>query len=78
MSLKVEQKILGCQITDFEPTIYTTGAYLIPLKTIINGIDKYVWVVNEFDNDTFLNGKNCSVNVIADNKNNLIIKLLRE
>ncbi|MFH0924182.1 MAG: hypothetical protein V1872_00885 [bacterium] len=74
MSLKAEQKILGSQITDFEPTVYTTGAHLIPLKIIINGIEKYVWVVNEFDNDTFLDGKNCSVTVIADNKNNLIIQ----
>lgn len=74
MSLKIEQKILGNQITDIEPTVYTTGAHLIPLKTIINGVEKYVWVVNEFDNDTLFNGENCSVNVIANNKNNLIIK----
>lgn len=72
MSLKAEQKLLGSQITNFEPTVYTTGAHLIPLKVIINGIEKYIWVVNEFDNDTFINGENCSVNVIADNKESLI------
>jgi hypothetical protein len=74
MSLKVEQKILGSQITDFTPTVYTIGAHLIPLKVIINGIEKYIWVVNEFDNDTFFDGKNCTVHVIAENKNDLIIQ----
>lgn len=72
MSLKVEQKLLGCQVTDFEPEVYTSGAYLIPLKVIINGLEKYVWVVNEFNGDTILNGENCSVNIIVDKKENLI------
>ena len=73
MSLKVEQRLLNCQVTDFEPTIYTTGAYLIPLKVVFKGIEKYIWVVNEIDNDCFFDGKNCIVNVIADNKKDLII-----
>ena len=44
MSLKIEQILLDEQITDYEPTIYTTGAFLIPLKVIINKKEKYVWV----------------------------------
>jgi len=74
MSLKTEQKLIGTQITEFEPTVYTSGAHLIPLKILINGIEKYIWVVNEFENDTFFHGEICMVNVIADNTNNLIIQ----
>jgi hypothetical protein len=74
MTLKTEQKLIGSQFTEFEPTVYTTGAHLIPLKIIVNGIEKYIWVVNEFNNDIYCDGENCSANVIADNVEELIFQ----
>jgi hypothetical protein len=41
-----------------DPVLYTTGAYIQPFKIIdLNGNEKWVWVVSEFDGDTFLNGE---------------------
>ncbi len=73
MSLKIEQKIIGSQITDFEPTIYTTVAHLIPLKVNINGNEKYIWVVTEFNDDIFFNGEICTPHIIADSKDKLFL-----
>src|SRR3989344_9415094 len=53
MSLKAEQKINGIQVTEFEPRIYTTGAYLVPLKVAGRKHRKYVWAVEEFNNDSY-------------------------
>ena len=41
-----------------EPVLYTTGAYIKPLK-VIDGVgnEKWFWVVSEFDGDTFLEGE---------------------
>ncbi len=72
MSLQIEQRLLDSYFIESEPSVYTTGAHLVPMKILIDGNEKYVWVVTEFDNDTFFDGENCSVNVIADSKNNLI------
>ncbi len=41
-----------------DPVLYTTGAYIQPLKVIDpDGSEKWLWAVNEFDGDTFLNGE---------------------
>jgi len=38
-----------------DPVLYTTGAYIQPLKVIDNkGNEKWFWVVSEFVDDTFL------------------------
>lgn len=73
MSLLTEQKIINTEFTEREPEIFTTGAKLIPVKVDINGIVKYVWVVKEFTDDSYLNGENCSPYVIADCPEKLII-----
>lgn len=40
------------------PVLYTTGAYIQPLKVIDRqGGEKWFWVVSEFDGDTFLDGE---------------------
>lgn len=72
MPLKVEQRLLNHQFTEFEPKIYATGVYLVPMKVNLNGIEKWVWVVEEFDNDSYYNGNSISVNVISDNISDLI------
>jgi hypothetical protein len=41
-----------------EPILFTTGAYIQPLKLIDNmGKEKWFWVIAEFIDDTFLDGK---------------------
>lgn len=41
-----------------DPVLYTTGAYIQPLKVInSDGSEAWFWVVSEFDGDTFLDGE---------------------
>ncbi|MFZ5821113.1 MAG: hypothetical protein ACOYYJ_14560 [Chloroflexota bacterium] len=43
---------------DGDPILYTTGAYIQPLKvTDPGGSEKWFWVVSGFDGDTFLDGE---------------------
>ena len=53
MSLKVEQRLENSFFAKIEPRIYTTGAYLVPMRVVVNGESRYVWVVDEFKDDTF-------------------------
>jgi len=71
MSLKVEQKIIGTQFTEFEPRIYSTGVHLVPMKINVEGKEKFIWVAEEFENDTFFDGKNISPRVISNNMREL-------
>lgn len=65
MSLKIEQRIIGKQITEFEPRIYSTGVHLIPLMAILNGVEKFIWVADEFSDETFFDGQIISANVLS-------------
>lgn len=65
MSLKIEQRITGNQITEFEPRIYSTGVHLIPMKVELNGKEKFIWVADEFNDDTFIDGKNISPKILS-------------
>ena len=56
MSLKVEQKLRNCQFTEGQPRIYSTGVYLVPMKISIRGIDQFVWVADDFYDDSFNSG----------------------
>ncbi|MBU1153226.1 hypothetical protein KKB84_04550, partial [bacterium] len=47
-SLKIEQKLDENTFAESKPRIFTTGAFLVPLEIIKNGIKRYVWVVDEF------------------------------
>ena len=72
MSLKVEQRLDKFFFTEFQPKIYTMGAHLVPMKIIKGKEERYCWVVLEFDDDTYLDGKLCSPTVYADSSENLI------
>ena len=50
-------------------TIYTTGAFCQPVK--INGV--FRWVVTEFNDDTFRDGKYVDIKESADSEDGLII-----
>lgn len=65
----IEQKLLGHQITESEPAIYSTGVYLVPMKVMINNSNKYLWVASEFNDDSYIIGDTvqaCSPKIIAD------------
>ncbi|GAB1431274.1 hypothetical protein MASR2M18_21090 [Ignavibacteria bacterium] len=74
MSLKIEQRIIGNQITEFEPRIYSTGVHLIPMKVELNGKEKFIWVADEFEEETFINGKNISPNIISEKIEEMFIE----
>lgn len=74
MSLIIEQRINGNQITEFEPRIYSTGVLLVPMKVEINGNEKFIWVADEFADDTFFEGKNISAKVFSNKLEEMFVK----
>ena len=74
MSLKVEQRLDDFFIAESEPKIYTTGAHLVPLELVQGKKKRYVWVVDEFYDDTYFDGDKCSPNVYANTIENLFNK----
>lgn len=72
MSLKVEQRLLGCQVSELEPRVYAQGVYLVPMQVAINGQKMWVWVADEFDEEVYFNSNNASANVLADTIKNLL------
>ncbi len=44
-----------------EPKLYTTGAFLVPMKIKNAERARYVWVVSDFNDDTFHDGELCAV-----------------
>ena len=74
MSLKTEQILSNFQFTERQPRIYSDGVHLVPMKIKINGIDKFIWVADKFNNDSFdFNGNNISPKVIADSIDDLYV-----
>jgi hypothetical protein len=73
-NLQIEQCLKDCKFTEDALRIYATGAYLIPMKISIKGIDHFIWVADDFNDDVFdTKGNNISVKVIADTVENLYI-----
>ena len=73
MSLKIEQKLDENTFTESGPRIFTTGAFLVPMELTKNGEKRFIWVVDEFDDDTYNdNGILCSPNLYADSKDCLL------
>jgi len=72
MSLKTEQILDNFFFSEAEPKIYTTGAFLVPMKIMKGEEERYIWVVWEFDDDPYLDGESCKANVYADSLVNLI------
>ncbi|MBU0569014.1 hypothetical protein KJ693_11985 [bacterium] len=73
MSLKIEQKLDENTFAESKPRIFTTGAFLVPLEIIKNGIKRYVWVVDEFIENTYNdNGIICLPNLYTHSKDYLL------
>ena len=74
MGLKIEQRLLNNEFTEDEPKIFSTGVYLVQMKIKVEGKEKFIWVAEEFEDDTSLNEKNISVRVISNNIEELFNK----
>ena len=53
MSLKEEQILRNYYLTEKQPQIYSTGVYLVLMKISMRGIDQFIWVADEFSDDSF-------------------------
>jgi len=40
-----------------EPVYFTTGAFIAPIKLIVNGVEVWRWVVESFEGDSFYDGE---------------------
>ena len=72
MSLKAEQILHNFFFSEAQPRIYTTGAYLVPMKVMKGKEERYIWVVHEFDDDCYSDGELCSPRIYADSLKNLM------
>lgn len=37
--------------------IFTTGAFIVPVRVRINGIETWRWIVDSFEDDSFFDGE---------------------
>ena len=72
MSLRIEQRLDNAFFTETGTRIYTTGDHIVPMKIKIGQKQRYVWVVDEFDDDSYLDGKYCNPVVYANSSKNLL------
>jgi len=56
--------------------IYTTGAYLEAIEVTINGITQYRWIVDAFEDDSYLYGSGdyCKPYTYADTLEGMFMK----
>jgi len=66
------QAVHTCTVSVTKPQGFTTGAFISPHSILINGETKWVWVIDEIENDTFIDGDYVSINVISDTPEGLI------
>lgn len=73
MSLIIEQKLDNFFFTDGTQKVYSTGVKLISMEIKKNGKSRFVWVVDEFCDDSYdENGNMCQPNVYSDRINELL------
>lgn len=59
-------------VTKGRPMIYTTGAFISPTMRVINGEEVWMWVVEEFTDDSYMDGKVCSPKEFAYSSDDLL------
>lgn len=74
MSIKIEERLDNFFFAENSPKIFTTGAFLVPMKIRKKGKERFVWIVEEFNDDSYYEGENCSPVVYADSLDSLINK----
>ena len=74
MSLRIEQILRNYQFSEKQPRIYSTGVYLVPMKISICGIDQFIWVADDFNDDVYdSKGNNISAKIIAEKIEDLYV-----
>ncbi len=74
MSLKIEQRLDNLFFTESKPRIYTTGAYLVPMKIVEGDKHRFVWVVDQFADDTYKKDGICSPKAYSFEKEEMLEK----
>ena len=54
-------------------SLFTIGAFIKPMKVMINDIEQWRWIVTSLEDQTFLNGNEIEVNDYADKLEDLIL-----
>jgi hypothetical protein len=73
-NLEIDQVLRGTKFAEDNPKIYSTGVYLVPMKIQIRGIEHYVWIADDFNDDTFdADGNNISARVLAESIEELYV-----
>lgn len=72
MSLKVEQFLDEVFFTESQPKVFTTGAFVVPMRIKANGKERFVWVVEEFKDDSYFEGKLCTPLLYSDSLETMI------
>ena len=55
---------MGSKLEDND-SLFTNGAFIKPIKVVINNKEQWRWIVTSFEDDTFLNGKKIDVYTYA-------------
>ncbi len=52
--------------------LFTIGAFIKPMKVVINDIEQWRWIVTSVEDQTFLNGNEIEVYAYADKLEHLV------
>ncbi|MBZ0198503.1 MAG: hypothetical protein K8H86_01455, partial [Ignavibacteriaceae bacterium] len=55
-----------------EDILFTVGAFIKPMKVVINGNEQWRWIVTSLEDPTFLNGKDVEVYDYANKLEDLV------
>lgn len=58
---------------EYDPLVFTTGAFLRPLKTSLHGKEIWLWVVTQFIDDTFKDGEIYNPVELGETKGELLL-----
>lgn len=55
-----------------EDVLFTIGAFIKPMKVVINGNEQWRWIVTSIEDQTFLDGNEIQVSDYSDKLENLV------
>jgi hypothetical protein len=53
--------------------VFTTGAFVVPVRVKINGIEAWRWIIDSFEDDSFFDGKVFNPSEYASNFDKLFV-----
>ncbi|MDR2836335.1 MAG: hypothetical protein LBV69_09145 [Bacteroidales bacterium] len=66
MSLQIEQKLTDYQFNEKQPKIYSIDVSLVTMRISVKGKERFIWVADDFKDDSFDTEGNC-VAIIKNN-----------